>query len=223
MAAEVAEGRGARGLDLRAVGALLGLVGPEPFLLDLVGDLGSPHLNLPAVEAAEDDHEVGHVDLRIGWKLRLERAHRGDLPLCGWDRRAKSYLADDPPGRAIAYRSCHRQPKPAGSCQPCPPTSSSPSTSARPWSPPSRIPGGPRPAYKVRLDLGPLGERVASAQITTIRPRNSSAPLSCAWSISLPGGSPASSPKSSSSASTTPTAPSSSSARPPRPPGHRVG
>jgi tRNA-binding protein len=32
------------------------------------------------------------------------------------------------------------------------------------------FPEARRPAYKVRLDLGPLGERVASAQITTYRP-----------------------------------------------------
>jgi tRNA-binding protein len=33
------------------------------------------------------------------------------------------------------------------------------------------FPEARRPAYKVRLDLGPLGERVASAQITTYRPQ----------------------------------------------------
>ena len=32
------------------------------------------------------------------------------------------------------------------------------------------FPEARRPAYKVRLDLGPLGERVASAQITSYRP-----------------------------------------------------
>ena len=32
------------------------------------------------------------------------------------------------------------------------------------------FPEARRPAYKVRLDLGPLGERVASAQITTYQP-----------------------------------------------------
>ena len=32
------------------------------------------------------------------------------------------------------------------------------------------FPEARRPAYKVRLDLGPLGERVASAQITTYPP-----------------------------------------------------
>jgi tRNA-binding protein len=32
------------------------------------------------------------------------------------------------------------------------------------------FPQARRPAYKVRLDLGPLGERVASAQITTYQP-----------------------------------------------------
>jgi tRNA-binding protein len=33
------------------------------------------------------------------------------------------------------------------------------------------FPEARRPAYKVRLDLGPLGERVASAQITTYPPQ----------------------------------------------------
>jgi tRNA-binding protein len=33
------------------------------------------------------------------------------------------------------------------------------------------FPEARRPAYKVRLDLGLLGERVASAQITTYRPQ----------------------------------------------------
>ena len=33
------------------------------------------------------------------------------------------------------------------------------------------FPEARRPAYKVRLDLGPLGERAASAQITTYRPQ----------------------------------------------------
>ena len=32
------------------------------------------------------------------------------------------------------------------------------------------FPEARRPAYKVELDLGPLGKRVASAQITTYRP-----------------------------------------------------
>ena len=33
------------------------------------------------------------------------------------------------------------------------------------------FPEARRPAYKVRLDLGPLGERVASAQITSYAPQ----------------------------------------------------
>ena len=33
------------------------------------------------------------------------------------------------------------------------------------------FPEARRPAYKVRLDLGPLGERVASAQITSYTPQ----------------------------------------------------
>jgi tRNA-binding protein len=33
------------------------------------------------------------------------------------------------------------------------------------------FPEARRPAYKVRLDLGPLGERVASAQITSYQPQ----------------------------------------------------
>jgi hypothetical protein len=82
--AEMAEGRGALVLDLHPVGALLGLGGPLPFLLDLLGHLGGPHLHLARVEAPEDPHEVGHVDLRFGRQLWLERAHGGDLPFCGW-------------------------------------------------------------------------------------------------------------------------------------------
>jgi hypothetical protein len=82
MGAEVGEGRRALVLDLHAVGALLGLVGPQPFLLDLAGDLGRPHLHLAAVETPEDDHEVGHVDLWLG-RLWFERAHGEDLPFRG--------------------------------------------------------------------------------------------------------------------------------------------
>jgi hypothetical protein len=117
--AEVTEGRGALVLDLHAVGAFLGLVGPVPLLLDLAGDLGGPHLHLPAVEAPKDDHEVGHVDLRVGRQLWLERAHGGDLPLLGWGTGGEILSRrTDPPGRAIAYRSNHRQPNPAPSPQP---------------------------------------------------------------------------------------------------------
>jgi tRNA-binding protein len=34
-----------------------------------------------------------------------------------------------------------------------------------------KFPEARRPAYRVRLDLGPLGERVASAQITSYHPQ----------------------------------------------------
>ena len=116
MGAEMGEGRLALVFDLHAVGALLGLVGPEPLLLDLAGHLGGPHLHLAAVESPEDDHEVGHVDLWLG-RLWFERAHGGDLPFWGWGPGRNPISPDDPPGRAIAYRSFHRQPNPAVSGQ----------------------------------------------------------------------------------------------------------
>ena len=95
MGAEMAEGRRALVLDLHAVGALLGFVGPEPLLLDLGGHLGGPDLHLATVESPEDDHEVGHVDLGLG-RLWFERAHGEDLPFRGWGTGGESYLAGRP-------------------------------------------------------------------------------------------------------------------------------
>src|SRR5918993_1107353 len=196
--AEVAEGRGALVLDLHPVGTLLGLVGPKPLLLDLAGHLGGPDLHLAAVEAPKDDHEVRHVDLRLTRHLWLERAHGGDLPLCGLGTGYENTISpDDPPVRAIAYRPCHGQPKPAIFGQLSRPSISSPSTSGPPWS--SRSRSSRRPAVrptKSASTWAPSANGSQAPRSPPTAPRNSSARPSSAWSISPPGESPASSPKS---------------------------
>ena len=58
------------------------------------------------------------------------------------------------------------------------------------------FPEARRPAYKVELDLGPLGKRVASAQITTYPPQELvGSTVVCVVNFP-PGESPVSSPKS---------------------------
>lgn len=58
------------------------------------------------------------------------------------------------------------------------------------------FPEARRPAYKVRLDLGPLGERVAGAQITSYQPQELVGTTVVCVANSRQGGSPASSLKS---------------------------
>jgi hypothetical protein len=75
MGAQVAERRDALGLQLHPVQRLFGLVGAPPLLLDQVGQLAAPFLDLSAVNATPHDLELGHVELGLSEWRRLKGTH----------------------------------------------------------------------------------------------------------------------------------------------------
>jgi dihydrofolate reductase len=75
MGAQVAERRGALGLQLHPVQPLFGLVGGPPLLLDQAGQPAAPFLDLSAVKATPHDLELGHVELGLGEWRRLKGTH----------------------------------------------------------------------------------------------------------------------------------------------------
>jgi hypothetical protein len=63
MCAQVAERRGALGLELHPVQRLFGLVGAPPLLLDQSGQLAAPFLDLSAVNATRTTSNSGMSSL----------------------------------------------------------------------------------------------------------------------------------------------------------------